>query len=891
MLHRYLLVLLLPGILGFKNIRIGVIFDGDPTIEDIFNISVKMINKNRNVDRFLPSEKIIAEIRHVDADDVHGASEKVCELLDVGVAAIFGPQNIESSNHVQSMCDAMEIPHVSTTMEINSERLKAINMYPHVTTLSMVFYHLIKDYKWKTYTILYDSSDSLIRMTPLLTYYGTTGYTVTVRRLEGSNYRPVLRDVKKSVEQNIILDCDIKILVEVLTQAQQVGLIADKYNFIVCTLDLHTINIEPFQYSGMNFTAVRIIDPDDYMTRKIIEDFFQNKEIKDASQLSLEQALIFDGVQLFARAFKQLSDAVKINIKKLPCTGLENWEHGISLSNFMRASEMRGLTGLVKFDTSGFRSDFQLDILNVGWNGIRKIGSWNSTTNIDWIPEAAIYDPHADLSLRNITFRVLISLTKPYAMLKESSLKKVGNDQFEGFGIDVIHELSKALGFNYTFIQHDPDYGKFDNKTGQWTGMIRKIMDNDADLAITDLTITAERESAVDFTMPFMNLGISILFTKPKKASPSLMSFLSPFSNEVWLYVIGAYVFVSIEFFIIGRMCPEEWTNPYPCIEEPENLYNQFSLKNALWFTVGAMMQQGTELAPIGVSTRMLAGSWWFFCLIIANSYTANLAACLTAETLVKRIENVDDLANQNEIKYGAKSGGSTLGFFANSANPTYKKMHKYMTDNAASVLLDSNDEGKDKVLKGDYAFLMESASIEYLSERECDLYQVNGLLDQKGYGIAMRKNSTYRNELSSGVLKLQENGMLASLKTQWWKQKRGGGSCEKDASTGAPTPLNLSNVGGVYLVLVVGIIFSFFLSFFELLWEVGYNAFKHNASVQDELMDEFRFILKFSGSSKPVKNRKSISSKSEKDSQDSTPPYGFVPAVVTTGPRNEPET
>lgn len=48
--------------------------------------------------------------------------------------------------------------------------------------------------------------------------------------------RPVLRDVKKSVEQNVILDCDIKILLEVLTQAQQVGLVADKYNFIVCNL-------------------------------------------------------------------------------------------------------------------------------------------------------------------------------------------------------------------------------------------------------------------------------------------------------------------------------------------------------------------------------------------------------------------------------------------------------------------------------------------------------------------------------------------------------------------------------------------------------------------------------------------------------------------------------
>lgn len=31
-----------------------------------------------------------------------------------------------------------------------------------------------------------------------------------------------------------------------------------------------------------------------------------------------------------------------------------------------------------------------------------------------------------------------------------------------------------------------------------------------ADLAVTDFTITSERESGVDFTMPFMNLGKDI---------------------------------------------------------------------------------------------------------------------------------------------------------------------------------------------------------------------------------------------------------------------------------------------------------------------------------------------------------------------------------------------
>lgn len=73
---------------------------------------------------------------------------------------------------------------------------------------------------------------------------------------------------------------------------------------------------------------------------------------------------------------------------------------------------------------------------------------------------------------------------------------------------------------------------------------------------------------------------------------------------------------------------------------------------------------------------------------------------------------------------------------------------------------------------------------------------QVGGLLDEKGYGIAMKKggfsnnqllkvlidlelsDAEYRNALSEGILRLQESGTLASLKNKWWKEKKGGGAC-----------------------------------------------------------------------------------------------------------------
>lgn len=139
-----------------------------------------------------------------------------------------------------------------------------------------------------------------------------------------------------------------------------------------------------------------------------------------------------------------------------------------------------------------------------------------------------------------------------------------------------------------------------------------------ADLAIADLTITDEREEAVDFTPPFMSLGlaayhlcyatainsflilgISIIYQKPKKAPPSFFSFADPFAPEVWLMLMASSLAVAVSMFVMGRLCQGEWTNPYPCVEEPKYLVNQWSMQNSVWFVVGSLMQQGSEVAPM----------------------------------------------------------------------------------------------------------------------------------------------------------------------------------------------------------------------------------------------------------------------------------------------------
>ena len=53
------------------------------------------------------------------------------------------------------------------------------------------------------------------------------------------------------------------------------------------------------------------------------------------------------------------------------------------------------------------------------------------------------------------------------------------------------------------------------------------------------------------------------------------------------------------------------------------------------------------------------------------------------------------------------------------------------------SPFVKSAEEGISRVETGEYAYLMESTSIEYITQRNCKLMQVGGLLDSKGYGVA----------------------------------------------------------------------------------------------------------------------------------------------------------
>lgn len=71
--------------------------------------------------------------------------------------------------------------------------------------------------------------------------------------------------------------------------------------------------------------------------------------------------------------------------------------------------------------------------------------------------------------------------------------------------------------------------------------------------------------------------------------------------------------------------------------------------------------------------------------------------------------------------------------------------MWAFMSSRPRTSLVKSIEDGIQRVLKSDYALITESTTIDYITRRNCNLTQVGGLIDSKGYGIGTPLGRTFK--------------------------------------------------------------------------------------------------------------------------------------------------
>lgn len=864
----FLLVTMSPRSLSqaplLSSVRMAAILDDQSVCGRGERLALALARENINSVMEGPARaRVEVDIYELQKDSQYDTTDTMCQILPKGVVSVIGPASSPASGStVSHICGEKEIPHVKIgpeeTPRLPYLRFASVTLYPSNEDLSLAIGAILRSFSYPSASLVCAKAECLLRLEELVRRFLISRETLSVRMLDDNlDPTPLLKEIRDDKVATIIIDANASVSYLILKKASELGMTSAFYKYILTTMDFPLLRLDDIVDEQSNIVGFSMFNT----THPFYLEFIRSLNLswREGCDLTypgpaLSSALMFDAVHVVVGAVRELNRSQEIGVKPLSCTSPQIWQHGTSLMNYLRMVEYDGLTGRVEFNSKGQRTNYTLRILEKHRGGHKEIGIWYSNNTLAM--NSTSLDINVSETLANKTLIVTTILENPYVMRKDNYQEFQGNDQYEGFCVDMLRELADILKFSFKIKLVDDGLYGAPEPNGSWTGMVGELINRKADLAVAGFTITSEREKVIDFSKPFMTLGISILYRVQLGRKPGYFSFLDPFSPAVWLFMLLAYLAVSCVLFLAARLSPYEWYNPHPCLRERRDmLENQYTLGNSLWFPVGGFMQQGSEIMPRALSTRCVSGVWWAFTLIIISSYTANLAAFLTVQRMEVPIESPDDLADQTNIEYGTIHGGSTMTFFMNSRYQTYQRMWNYMNSKQPSVFVKSTEEGIARVLNSKYAFLMESTMNEYHRGLNCNLTQIGGLLDTKGYGIGMPLGSPFRDEITLAILQLQENNRLEILKRRWWE----GGQCPKEEDHRAKG-LGMENIGGIFVVLICGLIIAVFVAIMEFVWSTRRSAETDEVSVCQEMITEFRNAVSCKKSSR-MRRRRPLSS------------------------------
>ncbi|XP_077538967.1 glutamate receptor ionotropic, kainate 3-like [Haemaphysalis longicornis] len=646
----------------------------------------------------------------------------------------------------------------------------------------------------------------------------------------------------------------------------------------------------------------RLLDPEQRAVHEVIREWNFGELLfgrrVERSTLSMENALIYDAVSLLARSFHDLDRSQSIETHRLSCWDPDAqgpWPHGRSLVSYMKMVQVKGLTGDVRLGEQGNRRDFTLDIVKLQSTGFQKVGAWTREGGLtSGAPPLTSSLPPFPVSVKSgdsgggattegrgselqrergggLRHRQLLRVTAivhpPYVIARPThragppsvngSATSSARVRYTGFAVQLLDMVASALGLEYEIRASvdGSDYGSLSAREGRWTGLVREVFEREADLAIGDISITRERLEYVDFTAPFLQNDLGVLYRNVERSFYERPSFLRPWTAELWLCVASAALATSLMLAFAARLSVAEWVpvkGSSACAaaarrpsvsyrkavpRRVHTLRNRFTLFDSLWFILGSLLQQGTETFPKALATRIMAVVWWLSALILISSYTASLASQIIAQHLhTSFIQSIGDLAKQSKISYGCVSKSTAKALLKESTDPHLQRVWATMEMAGPYAFFDTVSAGVTKVrTEESFALLMDSQTIEYLIAHDCSLARLPGRLETGGFGFAMPQGSPLRQLFTSKILQLQENGTLRALRERWWSSlpETEGGSARRcsagsdreraspggSGSTSTGANRDAIDIRGLLLVLAVGCLVSVLVVIAECLW------------------------------------------------------------------------
>lgn len=328
----------------------------------------------------------------------------------------------------------------------------------------------------------------------------------------------------------------------------------------------------------------------------------------------------------------------------------------------------------------------------------------------------------------NRPLRVATAATAPFVLPK--------TDPPAGFSVDLWNDLARRMRVEFTWSVVPTPFE-----------LLPAVQRGDADVAISAIAMTPERDKAVDFSHPYFDSGLQIMVPAREESA-----FLTTLRSIPWTAIGHLFVAAIVIIFLLANVLwlIERRANPdfrkkyLPAIGE------------GLWgsMLIIATGEHGDRNAP-DVIKRIAVAVMWLLGIVLVAQLTATVTSSQTVQRLQSNIRGPDDLPGRTI----ASVPGSVAG--------------DYLTQRGLRfVAVSYGPEAIRLLTQGEVqAVVFDAPTLQYWAAKQGNgaVQVVGPIFRLEKYAIAVAEGSALRKPINAALLELYADGTYEKLYAQWF--------------------------------------------------------------------------------------------------------------------------
>lgn len=323
-------------------------------------------------------------------------------------------------------------------------------------------------------------------------------------------------------------------------------------------------------------------------------------------------------------------------------------------------------------------------------------------------------------------YRVVTVTRPPFSMEDDG--------QQSGFAIDLWDAVAQDLGWTYTI-----------DRTDSFGDMLAAVETRQADAAVANISITADRETVMDFSQPIFEAGLQVM-VHSDTASASVWDAI--LSRDLFIAILAAFAMLFGGGMLMWQL--EKRHQPYFDMPARQAMFPSF------WWALNLVVNGGFEerqpRSPLG---RLFAVFMVISSLFIVSVFVARITAVLTVDAIQSNVDSINDL-------YGKPVGtvtDSTAALFLD------RRDFRFTGYNDPMALISAFESGEIEAAVFDAPILAYYVNTEGKNAARL----IDKVFLPENYGVALPSGSELAEPFNQSLLRLRENGTYDALYRKWF--------------------------------------------------------------------------------------------------------------------------